>query len=116
MEYLRNSVNLRAYGQRDPLVEYKREGLKLFQTMEESYMAQVVHILPNITAGGVQVAKEERVIHKAVAAISAARGESSKSEYGRNDRVTITNGTEEKEMKFKKAEPLLASGLWRIVR
>ena len=26
MDYMRSSVNLRAYGQRDPLVEYKREG------------------------------------------------------------------------------------------
>jgi preprotein translocase subunit SecA len=30
MDYMRSSVNLRAYGQRDPLVEYKKEGLKLF--------------------------------------------------------------------------------------
>jgi preprotein translocase subunit SecA len=36
MDYLRSSVNLRAYGQRDPLVEYKREGLHLFKDMEES--------------------------------------------------------------------------------
>ena len=31
MEYLRDSVGLRAYGQRDPLVEYKTEGHRLFQ-------------------------------------------------------------------------------------
>src|SRR3990167_7438449 len=37
MEYLRSSVNLRAYGQRDPLVEYKKEGLRLFQSLEVSY-------------------------------------------------------------------------------
>lgn len=36
MDYLRSSVNLRAYGQRDPLVEYKREGLRLFKEMEEA--------------------------------------------------------------------------------
>jgi preprotein translocase subunit SecA len=35
MDYLRGSVNLRAYGQRDPLVEYKKEGLRLFKEMEE---------------------------------------------------------------------------------
>lgn len=34
MDYLRGSVNLRAYGQRDPLVEYKKDGLKLFKEME----------------------------------------------------------------------------------
>ena len=36
MDYLRSSVNLRAYGQRDPLVEYKREGLQMFKQMEAS--------------------------------------------------------------------------------
>ncbi len=34
MEHMRNSVNLRAYGQRDPLVEYKKEGLRMFKGME----------------------------------------------------------------------------------
>jgi len=37
MEYLRGSVNLRAYGQRDPLVEYRRDGLRLFKNMEARY-------------------------------------------------------------------------------
>ena len=115
MEYLRNSVNLRAYGQRDPLVEYKKEGLKLFQTMEESYMAHVAQMLPNMGAGGVVMAREQQAVQKAASAISAAGQGSPKREYGRNDRVTITNDVETKEMKFKKAEPLLASGEWRIV-
>jgi len=33
MEYLRDSVRLRAYGQQDPLVEYKGEGRKMFQRL-----------------------------------------------------------------------------------
>jgi preprotein translocase subunit SecA len=33
MDYLRDSVRLRAYGQRDPLVEYKSEGHKMFQDL-----------------------------------------------------------------------------------
>ncbi len=35
MERLRDSVRLRAYGQQDPLVEYKREGHKMFQQLLE---------------------------------------------------------------------------------
>ena len=35
-------------------------------------------------------------------------------ELGRNDKVTITNGTETRELKLKKAEELLKQG-WRIV-
>lgn len=41
MEYLRGSVNLRAYGQRDPLVEYKKDGLRFFRDMEVSVARQV---------------------------------------------------------------------------
>jgi len=41
MEHLRSSVNLRAYGQRDPLVEYKKEGLKHFKDMEYSIARQI---------------------------------------------------------------------------
>ncbi len=33
MEYLRGSVRLRAYGRRDPLIEYKKEGYKMFQKL-----------------------------------------------------------------------------------
>ena len=33
MDYLRDSVRLRAYGQQDPLIEYKKEGYKLFQDL-----------------------------------------------------------------------------------
>ncbi|MFH1509943.1 MAG: preprotein translocase subunit SecA, partial [Candidatus Nealsonbacteria bacterium] len=33
MSYLRDSVRLRAYGQKDPLLEYKSEGHKLFQKL-----------------------------------------------------------------------------------
>ena len=33
MEYLRDSVRLRAYGQQDPLVEYKNEGHQMFQRL-----------------------------------------------------------------------------------
>ncbi|MSR87952.1 MAG: preprotein translocase subunit SecA [Candidatus Zambryskibacteria bacterium] len=41
MEYLRSSVNLRAYGQRDPLVEYKKDGLRFFRDMEASIARQI---------------------------------------------------------------------------
>jgi preprotein translocase subunit SecA len=35
MEYLKDAVSLRAYGQRDPLVEYKTEGHRLFKKLLE---------------------------------------------------------------------------------
>ncbi len=50
MDYLRSSVNLRAYGQRDPLVEYKKEGRRLFQEMQAAINAHVIKILPHVAA------------------------------------------------------------------
>lgn len=45
MEYLRDSVRLRAYGQRDPLVEYKNEGHRLFKTLLGSIEANIVGMI-----------------------------------------------------------------------
>ena len=45
MEHLRDKVSLRAYGQLDPLVEYKNEGFKLFRNLLsaiESTIAQTI--------------------------------------------------------------------------
>jgi preprotein translocase subunit SecA len=48
MDYMRSSVNLRAYGQRDPLVEYKREGLQMFKNMEVSIGQEILKLIPQI--------------------------------------------------------------------
>ncbi len=53
MDYMRSSVNLRAYGQRDPLVEYKREGLQLFKTMEISIGLEILKLIPQIQSNAV---------------------------------------------------------------
>jgi len=45
MEYLRDSVRLRAYGQRDPLVEYKIEGQKMFNQLEAAIQSQVADLM-----------------------------------------------------------------------
>ncbi len=45
MDYLRSSVNLRAYGQREPIVEYKKEGLQMFRGMEEVFKEQVLSLI-----------------------------------------------------------------------
>ena len=45
MESLRDSVRLRAYGQQDPLVEYKREGHKMFQRMLELFESNTINTI-----------------------------------------------------------------------
>jgi preprotein translocase subunit SecA len=48
LDHLRQGINLRAYGQRDPLNEYKREAFQLFATMLDDVREQVTRYLSNI--------------------------------------------------------------------
>ena len=43
MDYLRRGIGLRGYGQRDPLVEYKKEGFGMFTQLMSSIENQVVY-------------------------------------------------------------------------
>ncbi len=52
MEYLRGSVNLRAYGQRDPLVEYRKEGTRIYKDMEYMLTQRVFEQINNLTKEG----------------------------------------------------------------
>jgi len=45
MEHLRDSVRLRGYGQRDPLLEFKREGFELFQRLLAEIDKQIVYTI-----------------------------------------------------------------------
>jgi preprotein translocase subunit SecA len=47
MDYLKEGIGLRAMAQRDPLVEYQREGYRMFQSMDEAIKEQVVGYLFN---------------------------------------------------------------------
>jgi preprotein translocase subunit SecA len=48
MDYLREGVSLRGYGQRDPLIEYQREGYDMFTTMMEGIREESVTSLFNL--------------------------------------------------------------------
>ena len=127
MQYTRSSVNLRAYGQRDPLNEYRKEGKRLFSELQASILARVAEAVPHVQPQAVEAETAEQ---KKIAAAAEEQGGSSASsaasrqprqriaadQPGRNEFVTISDGTKEETMKFKKAEPLLASGEWQLVQ
>ena len=48
MDYLREGIGLRAYSQRDPLVEYQREGFDLFTAMMDAIAEESVGFLFNL--------------------------------------------------------------------
>jgi preprotein translocase subunit SecA len=56
MDYLREGIYLRAYSQRDPLVEYQREGFDMFAAMMDQIKAESVGFLFNLE---VQIEEEE---------------------------------------------------------
>lgn len=48
MDYLREGIGLRAYSQRDPLVEYQREGFEMFSAMMDGIKEESVGFLFNL--------------------------------------------------------------------
>jgi preprotein translocase subunit SecA len=56
MDHLKEGVGLRGYGQKDPLVEYKKEGFALFKLMDEQVKTDVITKLYRV-----QVTREEQV-------------------------------------------------------
>ncbi|KWV32787.1 MULTISPECIES: preprotein translocase subunit SecA [Micromonospora] len=48
MDYLQEGISLRAYAQRDPVIEYQREGFDMFATMMEGIKEETVGFLYNL--------------------------------------------------------------------
>lgn len=125
MQYARGNVSLRAYAQQDPLIEYKREGVRLFKEMEEVARHRMRELIPRVRIES--VVREESELERSRTRIIEGSGVDSSSSKQlrtpvtktdvpeRNEMVTITNGTETRELKYKKAEPLIESGEWKLV-
>lgn len=124
MDYIRSSVNLRAYGQREPLVEYKKEGLTLFNQMEAMFREQVLSLIETIKQNPENASVGEAPKEPAKQYVTSGGGsesegvgqtiqKSAEDSIGRNDIVVIEKGGETQEMKYKKVEGLLADG-WTI--
>ncbi len=87
MSHLRDSVRLRAYGQKDPLVEYKNEGMRLFQQLLGSIQSTAVNMIFKI--GLAPAEQQSRQSNQIV--------DSGQNKVGRNDPCPCGSGK-----KFKK--------------
>jgi preprotein translocase subunit SecA len=58
MDYLQEGIGLRAIGQRDPLVEYQREGFDMFQDMQDSIKREAVAYVFNAPVEAAEQAEE----------------------------------------------------------
>ncbi|MEK7130883.1 MAG: preprotein translocase subunit SecA [Patescibacteria group bacterium] len=104
MDYMRSSVRLRAYGQKDPLVEYKNEGLKLFRNMQASIDNAIAEMALKV-GGEVAEPKKEPIleIHNSgpmIGKVSTNLSSSPnlvKKEAGRNDPCPCGSGKKYKK-------------------
>jgi preprotein translocase subunit SecA len=141
MEDLRQSVGLRGYGQKDPLVEYKNEAFTYFNEMmgrvRSDICSGIFRSVTNVRAFETMVARlRQRAQEQGPAdpdgeqPRAAGTTTSGKpiqlpkvkqapvriaNEPGRNDMVIIRRGPEKQELKWKKAERLVKEEGWQLV-
>lgn len=99
MEHLRESVRLRAYGQRDPLVEYKKEGNMLFKNLvvnyENAIINSILSLAPAVNENATQLKTEnEKLIEERK---NTDENSATTGEVGRNDLCPCGSG-----LKYKK--------------
>lgn len=105
MEHLRSSVNLRAYGQRDPLVEYKKEGLRMFKGLENSLRNDLISFVENLDGFFAAQQAQQQAQNNFVQVIPDAGGaavalptqEHGSEKYGRNDPCPCGRGKKVKK-------------------
>ena len=86
LEQLRQVIGLRSYGQRDPLVEYKKEAFSLFENLLNKLKFDLIKILLNLKI--VDSSKEENLDEKR----NDKYKEISQSKIGRNEPCPCNSG------------------------
>ncbi len=145
MDELKQSVQLAVHEQKDPLLIYKFEAFELFKAMIDQVNKDVISFLfkgelPQETQSTIHEARarkqeklnvqkdeipnlDERSAQNRAAGNTQRQPEvvetivRDKPKVGRNDRVTIKHvmSGENKTIKYKQAEPLIAKGEWVLV-
>ena len=132
MDDLKQSVQNAVYEQKDPLLIYKFESFNLFKTLIEKINKEIVSFLlkSGLPSSSEQISEEKNVNSNQNLQTSRPENTTNNSQQkqqqkaepvrveqkaGRNEKVTITNGRETKELKWKKAKPLVESGKWTRV-
>ena len=100
MDMLREGINLRAYGQRNPLVEYKIEALDMFEAMEAAIQTDIAKLMYRVSI----VTQEQQQLQDRLQTARASHGEESdaaetkkkpqrnKNDIGRNEPCPCGSG------------------------
>ncbi|HSA92833.1 MAG TPA: preprotein translocase subunit SecA [Terriglobales bacterium] len=106
MDHLKEGIGLRGYGQKDPLVEYKRESFQMFEEMMQRFQDETVRYLylMQVVSGGPEVERripEEAEAEGAGARVPAARPS---GDGGRRPRATSIDEIEQEFQRRKRRE------------
>ena len=83
MDYLKDGIGLRGMGQRDPLVEYQREGYQMYNSMIEAIKEETVQLLFHIDIK--QVATTDEAVDEVEETVESA------------DTIAVASGPDENE-------------------
>ena len=132
IDHLRGSIGLRAYAQKNPKNEFKQEAYSMFESMLDAIDAETVRALFSIDIVSKDQLEDikqkekketEMILKKPDVSSNFEENTSSptdttvreEAKIGRNEIIKISNGEETKEIKYKKAKPMIDSGDWRII-
>ncbi len=94
MEYLRDSVRLRAYGQQDPLIEYKNEGHKMFQKLLAAIETNIANTILKVS---LQPASTQPVYTDQRQSANISANQRANQKIGRNDPCPCGSGKKYKK-------------------
>ena len=89
MDELKNGIGLRAYGQKDPVVQYRLEGFDMFDEMINNIKTDVTKILMHIRAAG--DTKRQETVKITGAALEAIHSVDGGSKIGTDVDRTVRN-------------------------
>tara|TARA_B100000579_G_scaffold437650_1_gene467981 strand:+ start:430 stop:3132 length:2703 start_codon:yes stop_codon:yes gene_type:complete len=133
IDHLRQSIGLRAYAQKNPKNEYKREAYAMFEEMLDQINKETIRVLftlqltsPDEITNVKDSSQDELELKKDdfnkenINEVNESKLDNTpitreEPKFGRNEVVKITNGIDTKEMKYKKAKLLIETGEWKVI-
>jgi preprotein translocase subunit SecA len=97
MDQLREGIGLRAYGQKDPLIEYKFEGYEMFQNMIDSIQDDVVRYIFRVNVVQPQQEQKRQVTENRYAEEGPKKPVRRENKVGRNDPCPCGSGKKYKK-------------------
>ncbi len=92
MDHMRQGIGLQAYGQRDPLVEYKTEGYRMFQALLQNIEYDVAHMIFNVRLAPIMARPAPQIGQTNHPAEGGPVRRKAKGKVGRNDPCPCGSG------------------------